>query len=128
DANRRAGGTQSTENPETAVPGKGDEIPLTLLADVQRNLALLLAPFAPYLAHELWEVLGEKESLLKAAWPTYDPAVAKEEEVEMPVQINGKVRSHIVVPADVTDDVALERALADEKIRSLTAGKQIVKK
>jgi leucyl-tRNA synthetase len=128
DANRRAPGTQSTENPVTAVRGKGDEIPLTLLADVQRNLALLLAPFAPYLAHELWEVLGEKENLLKAAWPNYDPALVKEEEIEMPVQINGKVRSHLVVPADVTQEVVLERALADEKIRSLTAGKQIVKK
>jgi leucyl-tRNA synthetase len=128
DANRRAPGTQSTKNPVTAVLGQGDEIPLTLLADVQRNLALLLAPFAPYLAHELWEVLGEKESLLKAAWPNYDPALVKEEEIEIPVQINGKVRSHIVVPADVTEDVVLERALADEKIRSLTAGKQIVKK
>jgi len=123
DANRRALGTQSTENPVM-----GDEIPLTLLADVQRNLALLLAPFAPYLAHELWEMLGEKESLLKAAWPNYDPALVKEDEIEMPVQINGKVRSHLVVPADVTQEAVLERALADEKIRSLTAGKQIVKK
>jgi leucyl-tRNA synthetase len=128
DANRGVLGTQSTENPATAVPGKGDEMPLTLLADVQRNLALLLAPFAPYLAHELWEMLGEKESLLKAAWPNYDPALVKEDEIEMPVQINGKVRSHLVVPADVTQEVVLERALADEKIRSLTAGKQIVKK
>ena len=128
DANRRALGTQSTENPVTAVPGKGDEIPLALLADVQRNLALLLAPFAPYLAHELWEMLGEKESLLKAAWPSYDPALVKEDEIEMPVQINGKVRSHLIVPADVTQEVVLERALADEKIRSLIAGKRIVKK
>ena len=126
DANRRAPGPQSTGKPVTGV--LGDEIPLTLLADVQRNLALLLAPFAPYLAHELWEVLGEKGSLLKAAWPKYDPALVKEEEIEMPVQINGKVRSHIVVPADATEEVVLERALADEKIRSLIAGKQIVKK
>ena len=79
-----------------------DTIPLPLLAEVQRDLVLLLAPFAPYLAHELWEMLGEKGSLLKAPWPKYDPALAKEEEIEMPVQINGKVRSHIVVPADAT--------------------------
>jgi leucyl-tRNA synthetase len=103
-------------------------IPAGLRTEVQRDLVLLLAPFAPYLAHELWEMLGQKESLLKAPWPKYDPGLAKEEEIEMPVQINGKVRSHIVVPADVTEEVALERALADEKIRSLTAGKQIVKK
>ena len=54
-------------------------IPLSLLADVQRNLVLLLAPFAPFLAHELWEMLGGKSSLLKAPWPKYDPELAKEE-------------------------------------------------
>jgi leucyl-tRNA synthetase len=102
-------------------------VPVSLLAEVQRNLALLLAPFAPYLAHELWEVLGEKGSLLRAPWPKYDPALAKEEEIEIPVQINGKLRSHIVVPADTTEDVMRERALADEKIRAAIAGKQVVK-
>jgi leucyl-tRNA synthetase len=105
-----------------------DRFPVSLLGEVQRSLVLLLAPFAPYLAHELWEMLGEKGSLLKAPWPKYDPALAKEEEIEMPVQINGKVRSHIVVPADATEEFVLERALADEKIRSAIAGKQIVKK
>ena len=63
-----------------------------LLAEVQHDLVLLLAPFAPYLAHELWEMLGEKGSLLKAPWPKYDAALAKEEELEIPVQINGKLR------------------------------------
>src|SRR5579872_3606755 len=75
-------------------------IPAPFLAEVQRDVVLLLAPFAPYLAHELWEMTGQKGSLLKAAWPKYDPALAKEEEVEMPVQINGKLRTRIVVPAD----------------------------
>jgi leucyl-tRNA synthetase len=103
-------------------------IPVALLAEVQRSLALLLAPFAPYLAHELWEMLGEKGSLLKAAWPQYDGALAKEEELEIPVQINGKLRSLIVVPADASEDFVVERALADEKVRAAIAGKQIVKK
>ena len=103
-------------------------IPVALLAEVQRSLALLLAPFAPYLAHELWEMLGEKGSLLKAAWPQYDGALAKEEELEIPVQINGKLRSLIVVPADATEDFVVEHALADEKVRAAIAGKQIVKK
>jgi leucyl-tRNA synthetase len=103
-------------------------IPAPLLAEVQRNLVLLLAPFAPYLAHELWETLGEKGSLLKAAWPQYDAALAKEEELQIPVQINGKLRSLIVVPADATEDFVVERALADDKVRAAIAGKQIVKK
>ena len=102
-------------------------VPVSLLADIQRTLALLLAPFAPYLAHELWEMLGEKGSLLRAPWPEYDRALAKEEEIELPVQVNGKLRSRIVVPADAADDLVRERALADEKIVTLIAGKQIVK-
>jgi leucyl-tRNA synthetase len=102
-------------------------VPVSLLAEVQRDLTLLLAPFAPYLAHELWEMLGEKTSLLRAPWPKYDPALAKEEEIEIPVQINGKLRSRIVVPADTTEDVLPERALADDKIRAAMAGKQVVK-
>jgi leucyl-tRNA synthetase len=103
-------------------------IPAPLLAEVQRDLVLLLAPFAPYLAHELWEVLGEKGSLLKAPWPKYDAALAKEEELEIPVQVNGKLRGRIVVPADATEEFVVVRALADEKVQSAIGGKQIVNK
>ena len=103
-------------------------VPRYLLADVQRNLVLLLAPFAPYLSHELWEMLGEKSSLLRAPWPKYDPDLAKEEEVEIPVQVNGKLRSRILVPADAPEELILERALADSKIQAAIRGKQIVKK
>ncbi len=128
DANRRMLGSEGTRNPVTGELVTGDQIPLTLLAEVQRNLVLLLAPFAPYLAHELWEMLGEKGNLLKAPWPKYDAALAKEEELEIPVQINGKLRSRIVVPADATEEFVLDRALADEKVQAAIAGKQIVKK
>jgi leucyl-tRNA synthetase len=100
---------------------------MALLAEVQRNLVLLLAPFAPYLAHELWEVLGEQGSLLRAPWPKYDAALAKEEEIEIPVQVNGKLRSKVVVPATATDDDVKEAALADERVRAGIAGKQVVK-
>jgi len=100
----------------------------SLLAEVQRNLVLLLAPFAPYLAHELWEMLGEDDNLLKAPWPKFDAELAKEEELEIPVQINGKLRSRVIVPADASESTVLERALADEKVKVAIAGKQIVKK
>jgi leucyl-tRNA synthetase len=103
-------------------------IPTEDLAENKRSLVLLLAPFAPYLAHELWEMLGEKGNLLKAPWPKYDAVLAKEDELEVPVQINGKVRSRVVVPADSVEDFVIERALADEKIKSAIAGKAIVKK
>ncbi len=103
-------------------------VPAAFLGEVQRDVVLLLAPFSPYLAHELWEMLGEKESLLRAPWPKYDAELAKEEEIEIPVQVKGKLRSRVVVPADADESLVLERALADEKVRTAIAGKQIVKK
>jgi leucyl-tRNA synthetase len=103
-------------------------VPVAFLAEVQRNLILLLAPFAPYLASELWEMLGEQGSLLRAPWPKYDAELAKEEEIEIPVQVNGKLRGLVVVPADVMEDFVVSRALDDEKVKAAIAGKQIVKK
>jgi leucyl-tRNA synthetase len=103
-------------------------IPASLIADVQRNIALLLAPMAPYLAHELWEITGETSNLLKAPWPKYDPALAAEDEIEIPVQVNGKLRGLVVVPAGATNDQVEQAALADEKVKAAIAGKQILKK
>jgi leucyl-tRNA synthetase len=102
-------------------------IPASLIADVQRTIALLLAPMAPYLAHELWEMTGETSNLLKAAWPKYDPALAAEDEIEIPVQVNGKLRSVVVVSAGANEDQIKQAALADEKVRAAIAGKQVVK-
>jgi leucyl-tRNA synthetase len=102
------------------------KVPVAFLADAQRSLALMLAPFAPYLAHELWEMLGEEGNLLRAPWPKYDAALAKEEEVEIAVQINGKVRSRIVVPADSSEEYVKDVALTDGKVRAAIAGKQVV--
>ena len=101
--------------------------PKAFRAEIQRTFILLLAPFAPYIAHELWESLGEKENLLKARWPKYDAALAKEEEVEIPVQVNGKLRGRVLVPADADEALVKERAFADEKVKASIAGKQIVK-
>ena len=101
--------------------------PLSLLADTQRRLVLMLAPFAPYLSSELWEMLGETSDLLRAPWPTFDPALTQEEEVEYAIQVNGKIRSRIVVPADATEDQVRETALADEKVKAAMDAKEIVK-
>jgi leucyl-tRNA synthetase len=102
-------------------------IPLSLIAEVQRTIALLLAPMAPYLAHELWEMIGEKGNLLKAPWPRYDPALAALDEIEIPVQVNGKLRSRIVVPAGSSEEFVRERALTDEKVKTAIGSKQVVK-
>jgi leucyl-tRNA synthetase len=82
---------------------------------------------APYLAHELWEMTGETSNLLKASWPNYDPALAAEDEIEIPVQVNGKLRGLVVVPAGATEDQIKQAALADQKVRAAIAGKQMVK-
>jgi leucyl-tRNA synthetase len=127
EANRRTLGSGDIQNPGKEAIVKGDQIPLPLVAEVQRTMALLLAPMAPYLAHELWEMTGEKSNLLKAPWPKYDPALAAEDEIEIPVQVNGKLRGKVVVPATATDDQVKEAALADDKVKAAVAGKQIIK-
>jgi leucyl-tRNA synthetase len=103
------------------------EIPDAVLADALRNLVLLLAPFAPYLSFELWEKMGEKENLLRAPWPKYDEALAREDEIEVPVQVNGKLRSVIRVAADASQEDLRDAALAEEKVQAAIAGKQIAK-
>jgi leucyl-tRNA synthetase len=102
-------------------------IPVVLRADIQRKLVLMLAPFAPYLAHELWEMLGESGDLLRAPWPQYEPELAKEEEVEIAIQVNGKIRSRIVVSAEATEEQVRELALADEKVKAAIGEKEIAK-
>ncbi|MFY9676291.1 MAG: class I tRNA ligase family protein, partial [Terriglobales bacterium] len=103
------------------------DVPASLIDEVQRSIALLLAPMAPYLAHELWEMTGETSNLLKAPWPKFDPALAAEDEIEIPVQINGKLRSRVIVPATASDEDVKQAALADEKVKAAVAGKQVVK-
>jgi leucyl-tRNA synthetase len=73
-------------------------------------LATLLHPFAPHLAEEIWEMLGHSPSIQNQPWPTYDPALCEEDEVEVPVQINGKVRGRITVPKQATEEQALSAA------------------
>jgi leucyl-tRNA synthetase len=103
------------------------EVPAPVMRELLRSLVLLLAPFAPYLAAELWEELGEKGSVLRAPWPQNDPALAKEDELEIPVQINGKLVTVVRVAADADAKAIEAAALAGEKIQLRTAGKTVVK-
>jgi leucyl-tRNA synthetase len=103
------------------------EIPDWLIADLQRNMALLLAPMAPYLASELWEMTGEKSNLLRASWPKFDAGLAAEDEIEIPVQVNGKLRGIVVVAAAATEDQIKEAGLADDKVKTAITGKQIIR-
>ena len=84
---------------------------------------LMLAPLAPHVAEELWQRLGHLESLAHGPFPIADPRYLVDETVEYPIQVNGKVRSRITVPADADADAVEAAALADEKIVALLAGK-----
>jgi leucyl-tRNA synthetase len=84
---------------------------------------LLLAPMAPHLCEELWQRLGHAESLAYAPWPVADPGLLVADEITLVVQVNGKKRGEIQVPADVSDDQAEERALALEAVQRILAGR-----
>jgi leucyl-tRNA synthetase len=103
------------------------EIPAPVVRELLRNLVLMLAPFAPFLAAELWEQLGEKGAVLRAPWPQSDLELAKEDEIEILVQINGKLVAVIQVPAGADSKTMEVAALANEKVRDRIAGKTIVK-
>jgi leucyl-tRNA synthetase len=92
-------------------------------------MVLMLAPFAPHVAEELWAALGHEGGILRsgARWPESDPALARKDEVEIAVQVNGKLRGRVSVPAAATEEETRAAALSDERVRVWTDGKQIVK-
>jgi leucyl-tRNA synthetase len=92
---------------------------------VMETFVLLLSPFAPHIAEELWAALGHKNSLAYEPWPTYDEALTREDQVEIALQVNGKMRSKVTVPADADEAALRAAALADEKVRALIDGKQV---
>jgi leucyl-tRNA synthetase len=103
------------------------EVPAPVMHELLQTLVLLLAPFAPYLAAELWEELGGEGAVLRQPWPTSDPGLAKEDEIEIPIQINGKLVCLIRVPAG-SDPKAMEAvALEEEKVKARIAGKTVAK-
>jgi leucyl-tRNA synthetase len=95
--------------------------------EVLEKFVLLVSPFAPHMAEELWQALGHAQSLAHEPWPEFDATLAKEDTVEIAVQINGKVRSKIIVPPDADPKQLEAAARADARIAELLAGKQVVK-
>jgi leucyl-tRNA synthetase len=92
-----------------------------------KTFMLLLAPFAPHIAEELWQALGGQATLAYEAWPSYDAALLKADTIEVPIQINGKLRGKIIVPTGLDKSALEAAALADDKIKSLLDGKSIKK-
>ena len=92
--------------------------------DVLEKLVMILAPFAPHIAEELWLRLGHDNTLAYEAWPKYDEELAKEKELELAVQVNGKIKERIVVPTDADEQAIKEKALASTKVAQALAGKE----
>jgi leucyl-tRNA synthetase len=91
-------------------------------------LVVMLAPFSPHVAEEMWEGLGHEGGLLKGApWPVADAELAKKDELEIPVQVNGKLRSRVIVAPDISEEDLRTIALADAKVQSFIDGQKIVK-
>jgi len=90
-----------------------------------KRLILLLAPFAPHLAEEWWERVGEKPSVFDAGWPSFDPAIAAEDVVEVPVQVNGKHRATVQAPQGAAEEARKALVLGDAKIKALVEGKTV---
>jgi leucyl-tRNA synthetase len=100
---------------------------VAVLKEAVEALVRMLSPFAPHMAEELWESLGHSGGVVAAGWPAFDEAVAKAEEIVVPVQINGKLRARLTVPADSSEDRLRERALSDPQVVPHLQGKEVKK-
>jgi leucyl-tRNA synthetase len=116
---------QPSKNPAGGVVVRPQS--LAVLREALDALVVMLSPFAPHTAEELWQMLGHDEGLTRAKWPSFDPEVAKAEEVVVPVQINGKIRARLTVPAHLVDGELEKAVLADATVQAHIAGKTVRK-
>ena len=98
-----------------------------LIAEALENLVVLLSPFVPHIAFEMWEKMGRDEDLAVYPWPAYDESALKVSEVEIVLQINGKIRDKMMISPDLTPEQMKETALKSEKVQELIAGREMVK-
>ena len=108
-------------------PAREDILALSVVRETLESIILLLAPIVPHITEELWGELGHQGNLANAPWPSYDPVAASEEEITIVIQVNGKVRGRIVVPADEEGERIIRMALSDEKTGKFIEGKKILK-
>jgi leucyl-tRNA synthetase len=102
-----------------------DEISRGLIREAIETVVILLSPFVPHFSEELWEALGNQESILKTRWPDYDPAAALEDEILIVIQVNGRLRDRMTIPASFGEEEVKAWALKSERIRKLVEGKEI---
>jgi len=104
-----------------------DEQDLSVLKEAVETMIVLLSPFSPHICEELWQICGHQDSVSHQSWPRWDAEALVQNEIEIAIQISGKVRDRIMVPANVSDSELQQLALAQPKIQELLGGKQIVK-
>jgi leucyl-tRNA synthetase len=97
------------------------------LQEAAEATVLLLSPFTPHIAEELWQQLGHTDSILRQRWPSYDPTLTQEDEITVVIQVNGRVRSRLTAPASIGEDDLREAALRHERIQEWLAGKAVHK-
>ena len=102
-------------------------IALPVIREAVDNTLLLLYPMTPHFCSELWEITGHDRELQDHLWPSFDPESAKEEEITVVLQVNGKVRSRLLVAPDIEDEKLKEMAIADSNVQKFVAGKPIRK-
>ncbi|MEK6325121.1 MAG: leucine--tRNA ligase [Acidobacteriota bacterium] len=107
--------------------GGANESDTQVAREAFEALIPMLAPFAPHVSEELWESFGHSESLARSHWPEFNGELAREEEIEVAVQVNGKLRSRIFVSPDASEDELRQTALADEKVQAAAAGRDVTK-
>jgi leucyl-tRNA synthetase len=98
---------------------------LMVLKEALQTLILLLSPFAPHIADEMWEGLGNQMSVIRQPWPSFDPEVAKEEEIEIVIQINGKVRSRLLVNSEIAEEDLKVKVLANPRVKEFIRDKPV---
>jgi leucyl-tRNA synthetase len=112
-----------------ADPATASQEDVFAVREALESLVIMIAPFAPHVAEEMWEGLGHAGGLLSQVprWPVADPELARREELEIPVQVNGKLRSRVIAAPDISDDDLRASALADERVRALIDGHEVLK-
>jgi leucyl-tRNA synthetase len=112
-----------------ADPAKASDADVFAMKEAVESLVIMLTPFAPHIGEQLWEDLGHAGGLLKEVprWPVADPELARREELEIPIQVNGKLRSRVIAAPDVSEDELRSSALADERVQALIDGHEVVK-
>ncbi len=104
-----------------------DEMNKALITETIKNLIIMLSPFVPHVAQEMWEIVGENEQLMNVAWPKYDKDALVVSEIELAVQINGKVKDKVMVPAESTQDEIKDIVLNSSKVKELIGDMSVVK-